>query len=53
MLVIFALIIAAGDALTLYYYYLRELLLHQNTFAIMAATVVFKLIYDLECPATI
>lgn len=33
---------------TLYYHYLKDPLFHQNTFAILTATVIFKGVYEME-----
>jgi dihydroceramidase len=34
---------------TLYYYHLKDPVFHQNAFAILAATVIFKGVYVMEC----
>ena len=34
---------------TLYYHYLKNPVFHQNAFAILTATVIFKIWYDMEC----
>lgn len=45
---VFIFIFAVGAGVTLYYHYLKDPLFHQNAFAILALTVVFKGIYEME-----
>lgn len=33
---------------TLYYHYLKNPVFHQNAFAVLAATVIFKMVYEME-----
>jgi dihydroceramidase len=46
--IVLVFIIAVGASVTLYYHYLKDPLFHQNAFAILTATVIFKLIYEME-----
>lgn len=40
--------IAFSMFVTLYYHYLKNPVFHQNAFAILTATVIFKIVYEME-----
>jgi dihydroceramidase len=47
-LLVFVFIVSVAGFITGYYYYLKDPAFHQNMFALLAAAVIFKIMYEME-----
>lgn len=47
-ILVFMFTISFSLFVTLYYHYLKDPVFHQNAFAILVATVIFKMVYEME-----